>query len=92
MGKVLNCETVKALNINIAEEGTIPYVSRIAENNGVSNYYNNIENIVKRNCITIGAEGRYGFYQPNDFIPGVKIYTLRNKNLNKRNALFFVLY
>ena len=30
----------------------------------------------------------FAFYQSKPFISGVKIYTLRNENLNKYNALF----
>ena len=42
----------------------------------------------KGNCITIGAEGKVAFYQDKDFLPGVKLYTLRNDNLNELNAMF----
>ena len=43
---------------------------------------------IKGNCITIGAEGIVAFYQDNDFIPGVKVYTIRYDKINKYNALF----
>lgn len=88
VGNVFICETTPALDINTATEGTIPYITRSAENNGLADYFGNKELLVKGNCITIGAEGRVAFYQANDFIAGVKIYTLRNEELNVQNAMF----
>lgn len=85
---VFKCSTTKALDINLAIDGEIPYITRSAVNNGYSGKYGNSEYLVKGNCITIGAEGRYAFYQKENFISGVKVYTLRNKNMNKYNALF----
>ena len=85
---IFNCSTTKALDINEAEEGKIPYITRSAVNNGLSGYYGNEEYINDGNCITIGAEGRVAFYQKDNFIAGIKVYTLRNKELNKYNALF----
>ena len=88
VGNIFICETTSALDINESTEGAIPYITRSVENNGLSNYLGNKEKLVKGNCITIGAEGRVAFYQASDFIPGVKIYTLRNENLNMENAMF----
>lgn len=85
---IFYCSTTKALDINEAEEGKIPYITRSAVNNGLSGYYGNEEYINDGNCITIGAEGRVAFYQKDNFIAGIKVYTLRNKELNKYNALF----
>lgn len=85
---VFNCKTTNPLNINEAVKGNIPYISRSSDNNGCVNYYGNVEHIVKGNCITIGAEGKSAFYQNKDFIPGIKIYTLRNKKMNLYNGLF----
>lgn len=87
---IFNCTTAKALDINVAVEGNIPYITRSALNNGFSGRYGNYEIITKGNCITIGAEGRTAFYQSKDFISGVKVYTLRNKMLNKYNAMFII--
>lgn len=33
------------------------------------------------NCITIGAEGGIAFYQSDDFIAGIKVYTLRHDRM-----------
>lgn len=83
------CETTKALDVDEIIDGNIPYITRSAVKNGCSGKLENVEGkINKLNCITIGAEGKFAFYQDQDFLAGVKIYTLRNKNLNKYNALF----
>ena len=61
---------------------------------GVSRYVDlqdrNGENfeLNKGNCITIGAEGRIAFYQKDDFIAGVKVYTIRHTKLNEKIGLF----
>ena len=88
--EIFECKTTKPLDINDAIEGNIPYITRSALNNGNSGYYGNVDYIKEGNCITIGAEGRVAFYQSESFIPGVKIYTLRNNKLNKYNAIFIV--
>lgn len=90
VGRLFECSVTQALDINTAEEGPYPYITRSAENNGMAGYYGNVDVLNKGNCITIGAEGMVAFYQPTDFIAGVKIYTLRNPNLNEKNALFLV--
>lgn len=90
VGRIFECSVTKPLDINLAESGRYPYITRSAENNGLSDYVGNNEYLNKGNCITIGAEGTVAFYQCFDFVAGVKIYTLRNKNLNKLNAMFLV--
>ena len=85
---VFDCETTKALDINEFVEGNINYITRSAFDNGYSGKCGNIECITKGNCITVGAEGKFAFYQENDFVAGVKVYSLRNKMLNKYSALF----
>ena len=79
------------------EFGKYPYVSRTSKNNGVSEYVedfdyraNKVYELNDGQCITIGAEGIYAYYQSESFATGVKIYTLRNDNLNKYNALFII--
>lgn len=88
VGDIFLCETTSALNINEAISGPFPYITRSTSNNGLTDYYGNSEKSVKGNCITIGAEGTIAFYQPKDFIPGVKIYTIRHEKLNPLNAMF----
>jgi len=98
--KQINSDTlfVKTTSAMIeTQSGTIPYISRSAKNNGLSDFVslfdirkNEDYTLNKKNCITIGAEGVYAFYQDEDFITGVKVYTLSNPKLNKYNAMFVV--
>ena len=88
--QVFECSTTSALDINDAVPGDIPYITRSALNNGLTGYYGNSSKSVEGNCITVGAEGAVAFYQKESFIPGIKIYTLRNSHLNEYNALFIV--
>lgn len=87
---IFSCETTKALDINLIIEGNIPYITRSAINNGISMFCGNDECLVEGNCITIGAEGKVPFYQAQDFVAGIKVYTLRNSNLNFLNGMFLV--
>ena len=85
--KIFNCETAK--QILKVEDGEFPYITRSSFNNGLTKFVKKINNkINEKNCITIGAEGLYAFYQENEFMAGNKIYVLRNDKLNKFNALF----
>lgn len=79
------------------QEGDIPYISRSSKNNGLIGFASSFDirkneeyTLNEGNCITIGAEGIYAFYQEDSFISGVKIYTLRNQKMNVYNALFIV--
>jgi type I restriction-modification system DNA methylase subunit len=86
---LFSCETTRAVIASETEVGEIPHVTRSALNNGISDYISALEyDLNKGNCITIGAEGIIAFYQTKDFVTGVKVYTLRNENINKYNALF----
>ncbi len=73
----------------------LPYITRTGLNNGLAYFaepnFLTDEKINKKNAITIGAEGYKAFFQSNDFINGNKINILRNKKLNKYNALFLCL-
>ncbi|MCR2122273.1 restriction endonuclease subunit S [Campylobacter upsaliensis] len=69
--------------------GNVPFISRTTFNNGCDGYVEvEAKFITKGNCISIGAEGIYAFYQKEDFATGNKIYTLRNEKLNQYVALF----
>jgi hypothetical protein len=86
-GVLFDCNTTKALIRT--EAGKSPYVTRSAIHNGISDYVSDDNyTLNKGNCITIGAEGKFAFYQCKDFAAGVKIYTLRHDKLNKYHALF----
>jgi len=84
---VFDCQTAKQLLKT--DIGDFPQVNRSAFNNGITKYVKKIDNKVnEENCITIGAEGFFAFYQEDKFMAGNKIYVLRNKKLNKINGLF----
>ncbi|WP_317854384.1 restriction endonuclease subunit S [Chakrabartyella piscis] len=87
---VFLCETTKAVDVRLQELGGTPYITRSKESNGCKGYYNSEDNLNKGNCITIGAEGGVAYYQNDDFIAGVKVYTLRSSRLNMHNALFLI--
>ena len=88
-GEIFNCSTTKHAIQQDLSEGDTPFVTRSAENNGVSAYIDATNCVINDpNCITIGAEGVFAFYQPKAFVTGVKVYTLRHEKLNKYNALF----
>lgn len=92
VGDIFDCQTTQAMIS--PKDGNYNYVSRSAFNNGVSRFVDlkdrNGENfeLNKGNCITIGAEGRIAFYQKDDFIAGVKVYTIRHMKLNEKIGLF----
>jgi len=86
---IFECKTCPSSVKADLEDGDIPYISRTAFNNGQAGFVNADEHMIsKGNCITIGAEGVYAFYQEKDFATGVKIYTLRNRHLNKEIGMF----
>lgn len=89
VGDILECKTCpNSVKIDL-NDGDIPYISRTALNNGCDGFVNiSSEKISKGNCITIGAEGLYAFYQNKEFATGVKIYNLRNEHLNREVDLF----
>lgn len=89
IGKIFNCSTTKALKTNEIVNGDIAYITRSTLRNGCSKMVSNVESKIEQgNCITIGAEGTVAFYQKDEFLPGVKVYTLRNEYLNENNGLF----
>lgn len=86
---IFACDTTIFSKQEDFQKGTIPYITRSAENNGCDSFVDaSSEYITKGNCITIGAEGIFAFYQNKDFATGNKVYSLRNENLNQFNALF----
>ena len=89
VGELFACDTT--LNIpskNDLIDGDINYITRSAVDNGLSGFCGNTESINRGQCITIGAEGFVAFWQPDDFVAGNKVYTLRHKDLNEVRALF----
>ena len=92
VGELFDCDTTKTFYPNKSElpPGDTPYITRSTYDNGISGYYDDINNefTIEGNCLTIGAEGGIAFWQPKPFIAGVKVYTLRHPQLNELTALF----
>ena len=92
VGELFDCDTTKTFYPNKSElpSGNTPYITRSTYDNGVSGYYDDINNefTIEGNCLTIGAEGGIAFWQPQSFIAGVKVYTIRHPKLNELTALF----
>lgn len=89
VNRLFECSTTTLSVKESLNDGDVPFISRSAINNGCDGHVNvDEEAITKGKCLTIGAEGLYCFYQPNDFATGNKVYTLRNKNLNIFHYLF----
>jgi len=86
-------EVSKTKNINsddLNSSGSIPYVTRTAINNGVEKKVSNASNfkLNKGNCIIIGGESAYSFYQENDFLSGNNISTIRGEHINLFTGLY----
>lgn len=89
VGQIFKCEPTAMLVKDDLDDGSIPFISRSAEDNGCVGYVSaDLNYLNDKGCLTIGAEGVYSFYQNTDFVAGNKVYTLRNKNLNVFNAMF----
>jgi hypothetical protein len=70
--------------------GDVPYITRTSKNNGQFDSYSDDSGQFtnKGNCITCGIEGAVAFYQPNDFIAGINVYTLRHERMTQRIGLY----
>ena len=71
--------------------GTNPYISSTAFNNGVDNYISNDKKVRKfSNCLTIANSGSVGasFFQPYEFVASDHVTHLKNNTLNKYVYLF----
>ncbi|MEB2807157.1 N-6 DNA methylase [Campylobacter upsaliensis] len=89
LSDIFKCSTTMLSIKDELLEGNTPFISRTALNNGCDGYVEvEAKFITKGNCISIGAEGIYAFYQKENFATGNKIYTLRNEKLNQYVALF----
>lgn len=92
VGELFDCDTTKTFYPNKSElpPGDTPYITRSTYDNGISGYYDDINNefTIEGNCLTIGAEGGIAFWQPKPFMAGVKVYTIRHPQLNELTALF----
>ena len=77
VGTILQCDSTMLSIKDELSDGNIPFVSRTAENNGIDGFVD-VENdkVTNGNCLTIGAEGIYAFYQPDAFATGNKVYQI----------------
>lgn len=89
VGDILNCDsTILSIKDDLLE-GEIPFVSRTAGNNGIDGHVEiEPDKLTDGNCLTIGAEGIYAFYQPEPFATGNKVYQMRRPNMNQYISLF----
>ena len=92
VGDLFECNTTKGYNPNRGNlpNGDTPYITRSAFNNGISGYFTDESEVYinSGNCITIGAEGGVAFYQPDNFIAGIKVYTLKHERMNLEIGLY----
>ena len=84
---LFECDTAK--QILKVDDGDFPYITRSGFNNGLTRFVKKVDNKINEgNCLTIGAEGFFAFYQEKQFMAGNKIYVLRHPKLNKYTGLF----
>ena len=89
VGNILNCDTTILSIKDDLLDGSTPFISRTASNNGCDGYVEVTDDyLTEANCVTIGAEGIYAFYQPEKFATGNKVYALKNKHMNQYVGLF----
>ena len=89
VGDILNCDSTPLSIKDDLSDGHTPFISRTAENNGVDGFVEiESDKITDGNCLTIGAEGIYAFYQAEPFATGNKVYQMRRPNMNPYIGLF----
>ncbi|MBQ6910204.1 MAG: N-6 DNA methylase, partial [Synergistaceae bacterium] len=89
VGDILDCSSTSLSIKDDLPDGNVPFISRTVENNGVDGYVDiTPDKLTDGNCLTIGAEGIYAFYQPDAFATGNKIYQMRRNNMNQYIGLF----
>lgn len=73
-------------------DGNIPYISATSQNNGITDYVNNENDTLERNCISINRTGSvgYSFYHPYQALFSNNCRKLILKNKNKYISLFIV--
>lgn len=82
-------KTLDSSKIKIA--GSIPYVSRKGQNNGVGEYRNVPKELLEKDAITVHSEWNanlIAYYHDGPFCADGKILKLKNKNLNTSIGLF----
>lgn len=88
IGDVFSTERCPNTKKEMLIDGDTPYVTRTCFNNGVQQYCGNENGRTAGNCIIIGGESHYAFYQKDEFVSGNNITSLRSPRLNEMNGLY----
>ena len=86
-----NIQRGKRLTKENQKDGSIPYVSSSAQNNGVDNYISNTMGVrFFENCLSLANSGSVGscFYEPFKFVASDHITHLKNLKNTKYSYLF----
>lgn len=89
IGDIFSTERCPNTKKEMLIDGDTPYVTRTCFNNGVQQYCGNENGRTAGNCIIIGGESHYAFYQKDEFVSGNNITALRSPRLNEMNGLYF---
>ena len=88
VGDLLTLKVAKSNDKGNLKVGTVPFVGRSNDNNGLQGFYD-ATNVTRGKCITLGMVGTFrAFWQENDFAASQNILTLRAPWLNRNTALF----
>lgn len=88
IGDLLTLKVAKSNDKGNLKVGTVPFVGRSNDNNGLQGFYD-APNVTRGKCITLGMVGTFrAFWQENDFAASQNILTLRAPWLNRNTALF----
>ncbi len=84
--------SIDAIRLITDKDTTVPYVTRTATNNGISQFVS-IRNYDMGSddsgCITVGLDTQTAFYQPYKFVTGQNIQIITSERFNRYSALFF---
>lgn len=70
----------------------VEYITRTSLNNGVEDIVSLDDTHIlnEENSISLGAENADFFYHKNKYLTGNKMYSIKNKNINKFSGIFLV--
>lgn len=88
IGDLMTLKVAKSNDKGNLEVGTVPFVGRSNDNNGLQGFYD-APNVTQGKCITLGMVGTFrAFWQENNFAASQNILTLRAPWLSRHTALF----